>query len=153
MIFLHTFLPSVSGRWVGRVQSKGRGGGGKKALSAQHSMQGLERVAGSRPGTLRLPWPPAAAWQGSLAPPGRRTSATWLLAGDLSSSLMAEGLGAELALGTGCSFRESDGSSFALVFRDLLRVLSGWLLQACQVCLYYPDLRSGFSFPSAHCRK
>lgn len=32
--------------------------------------------------------------------------------GDLSSSLMAEGLGEELALGTGCSFWESDGSSF-----------------------------------------
>jgi len=112
-------------------------------------MQGFKRVAASRPGTQRLPWPSTAAWQGSLAPWGYRTSATWLLAGDLSSSPMVEGL----ALGTGCSFRESDGSSFALVFRELLWVFSDWLLQVCQVCLYYPDLSSGFSFLSTRCHK
>lgn len=134
------------------MQSEGEEGG-KIALSARRRVQGFKRVADSRPGTWWLPWPLAAAWQGSLAPWGCRTSATWLLAGDLSSSLVAEGLGAELDLGTGCSFRESDGSSFALIFQDLLRVLSGWLLQACQDCLYYPDLSSGFSFPSACCRK
>lgn len=43
---------------------------------------------------------------GPGCPWGCRTSAPLLLAGDLSSSLSAEGLGAELALGTGCSFCE-----------------------------------------------
>lgn len=100
----------------GKGAERGRAGGGKIALSARRSMQGFERGADSRPGTERLPWPLATAWQGSLTPWGCRTLATWLLAGDLSSSLMAEGLGAELDLGTGCSFRESDGSSFALIF-------------------------------------
>lgn len=66
---------------------------------------------------------------------------------------MVEGLGAELGLRTGCSFWESDGSNFTLIFQDLLWVLSGWLLQACQGCLYYPDLSSSFSLPSTCCRK
>lgn len=110
-------------------------------------MQGFELVAGSRPGTLWLPWPPAPAWQGSVTPWGHRTSATLLLAGNVSSSQLVEGLGAELALGTGCSFWESDGSSFPPIFGDLLRVLTGWFFQACQVCLYYPDVWSVFTFP------
>lgn len=33
-------------------------------------------------------------------------------------------------------------------FWDLQQVHSGWLFQACLHCLYYPDLISGFAFPS-----
>lgn len=109
---------------MGRLKRK-REEGGEEALSAWCSLQGFKRMNGSRPDTLQMPWPLAATWQGSLAPWGCRTSATWLLAGDLSSSMMAEWLGAELALGTGCSSWESDGSSFVFSLRDLLQVLIG----------------------------
>lgn len=71
--FLHTLLPSLSGRWVGSVENKG----GEKCLISRAQRAGVP-VHGwlrSRDAAAAL----AAAWQGSLAPGGCRTSVTWLL--------------------------------------------------------------------------
>lgn len=118
MIFLCSLLPSLSGRWVGSVQSKEGQGDRRKT----HSYQPGTAYRGSSmwlapdlahcscPGAWLLPG------KGPLTPWGCRTLGIWLLAGDLSSSLMTEELGAELLLETGCSFWESDGSSFVLFF-------------------------------------
>lgn len=83
------------------MQGKGEG---RKALSALRSVRGLGRVADTRAGTK-----PPPACPGSLAPRGQGTSATWPLAGNLSSFPVAEGqavlsgkvMGARL-----CSFLE-----------------------------------------------
>lgn len=146
VIFLYTLLPSLSGRWVGMVQNEGEEQK-KVFLSAWCSVQGFEHVADTRPGPQLLPGKgPSPRGATGPQPPG-----CWLVI--CHPSWWWEGLGAELALGTGCSFRESDGSNFALIFRDSLWVFSGWPLQACQVCLYYPDLSSSFFLPSTCCRK
>lgn len=54
VIFLYTHLPSLSGRWVGRVQSEGEEQK-EMFLSAQCSVQGFKCVADTRPGPQPLP--------------------------------------------------------------------------------------------------
>lgn len=103
LIFLFTLLPNFSGRWVARVQSEGEWCGENCFIS-------LLQHEGVWVGVWLHTWHtvtatgPSPAWQ--RCPWSCRTSAILVLAGDLSSSLMAEGWGMELALETGCSFFE-----------------------------------------------